>query len=283
MNVSSDTTGRIAVFGDVGGHFAPYTAQLAELGCDPGTGTVPDGLTIIQAGDLVHRGPDSDSCVRLADRFLTNSPGRYIQLLGNHEGHEIGGPMMAGFENEVSAAEVHTLLRWWVTRTCRIAVAIDTVEHGPMVVVHGGVTPWLWEALGGLDAAGTVNLLNSTVGGESMTVFTPGVMLSGGYQELPVGPVWAESTGEVYEAWDRAGGAPFGQVHGHSSPYVWRDREWRSNASDRVIAAGQPDHDRRHLTSKIAGRTFIGIDPGHGRYPTKRWAPLILEGAVTAV
>ncbi|MGO9028167.1 MAG: hypothetical protein ACLQOZ_06025 [Acidimicrobiales bacterium] len=54
---------------------------MAALGADLDHGIVPEGLAIIQVGDLVHKGPDSEGCVALVERFLLNSPGRWVQLV----------------------------------------------------------------------------------------------------------------------------------------------------------------------------------------------------------
>lgn len=283
---ASQPVGRVALFGDVGGHLGSFRAQLIKLGCDPGSGHIPKDLTIIQTGDLVHRGPDSDGCLRLVDRFIEASKGcgtgRWIQLAGNHEGHEIGGPMMAGFEDDVSPAGQETLRRWWRNGDLRIAAGIESVEFGPMLAVHGGVSPWLHEALGSLELPETVKILNSTVGQPSI-VFNPGIML--GTRDVAVGPVWAQATFEVYLPWLMSGEAPYGQIHGHSTPVGWSKNNqptWRREVPDEVRGSlVRTDDDTRHSHFQIAGHRFIAIDPGHGRRPVERWGPLMLNGAVT--
>src|SRR6266511_2602052 len=76
---------RIAVLGDLSGHLAPFVQALGELGVDVAAARVPDDLVVVQVGDLVHKGPDSDTIVALVDRLLDANPGRYLQLLVNHE------------------------------------------------------------------------------------------------------------------------------------------------------------------------------------------------------
>lgn len=274
-------TDRIALFGDIGGHLVPFSEKLTELGCDLAAGTVPDGLTVIQVGDLVHRGPDSNGCIELADRFIRNSAGRYIQMLGNHEGHELGGPMMFGYDHYVDRQGLETLERWWFEQTVSIAVAIDTPDLGSFLVVHAGVTPWLWDALGRRPATETAELINSAVGGSSAHVFQPGMMLRA--SNVDVGPVWAEPAHELYEPWSREPVVPFGQIHGHASPWAWRNGDWRKNTPQSVIdTTTRTDTELRHLWNVIGGQTFIGIDPGHGEYPVRSWGPLLLEGTVAS-
>lgn len=99
MSAAVDGLMNVAVFGDLSGHLEPLLGALDELGVDLATACVPDGLVIVQVGDLVHHGPDGDSIVALVDRLLHQNPGRWAQLLGNHEaqhvaGHDVGaGPV----------------------------------------------------------------------------------------------------------------------------------------------------------------------------------------------
>lgn len=281
---SGEPSGRVVLFGDVGGQLEAFVEHLEALGCDTGSGHVPDDMTIIQVGDLVHRGPDSLGCLQLVDRFIGSGSGRWIQLVGNHEAHEIGGPMMAGFEHDVSPAGREILQRWWHRGDIHIAAALDVEPLGPMLAVHGGVTPWLYQTLGSPGLSELVEMLNSTVG-SSGAVFNPGIMLGPpDPADLAVGPVWAESTFEVYMPWLMTGGAPFGQIHGHSSPVSWTKNNepfWRREVPQEVRdTLDRTDDANRHSHFVIAGRHFIAIDPGHGRRPADRWGPLMLRGTI---
>jgi hypothetical protein len=84
---------RVAVIGDVAGHLDELRTELRRLGADDGTGRLPGDLTIIQVGDLVHRGPASDAVVALVDGYLTRQPMQWVQLVGNHEAHYLRDPM----------------------------------------------------------------------------------------------------------------------------------------------------------------------------------------------
>src|SRR5215470_18849911 len=102
--------GRVAVIGDVGGHADQLREALARLGTDgdeprlpggaqaePGFGgaehppRLPEGLTVIQVGDLVDRGPDSTGVLDLVGRYLEEQPDQWIQLAGNHEAQYLPG------------------------------------------------------------------------------------------------------------------------------------------------------------------------------------------------
>ena len=99
---------RVAVIGDVGGHLAALRFELFRLGADPHTGTLPPGLTVVQVGDLVHRGPDSEGVVALVDRYLREQPGQWIQIVGNHEAFYLTEPMFHWRERvtEATAASI---------------------------------------------------------------------------------------------------------------------------------------------------------------------------------
>ena len=272
---------RVAIFGDVAGHRSPFTDQLVDLGCDPASGSMPEGLEVVQVGDLVHRGPDSDGSLRVADRFMRANPSRWHQLFGNHEGHELGGPRLVGFDGQVGPEGQAILADWWRNRRAHMAVAFDTVELGPVLVTHAGLTRSMWRTIGSpRDAHTAADLLNRMVGVAPELAFKPGNMLSGpdgrAYQDP--GVAWAEAATEVLDPWALYGSAPFSQVHGHSSIYRWRDsrpQRWVSPLVAASITRISPT--RRHAWAEAGGATFIGVDPGHGANPARTWGPLVLE------
>lgn len=274
-------TRRVAIFGDVGGHRLAFADQLAALDCDPATGSMPEGLEIVQVGDLVHRGPDSDGSLRLAERFMRANPGRWHQLLGNHEGHELGGPRLNGFDGQVGAEGRSILGDWWRNRRAHLAVAFDAVELGPVLVTHAGLTRSMWRTIGSPRSAHeAAALVNRMVGAAAELAFKPGGLLTGpgGVPHFDPGVAWAEAASELIEPWALYGMAPFTQVHGHSSAYDWRrgcPQRWASPLVSASITRVDPD--RRHLWAEAGGQTFIGVDPGHGRNPVTNWGPLVLE------
>src|SRR5580704_8864056 len=123
---------------------------LQELDADTATGIIPDDLVVVQVGDLVHRGPDSTGVVALVDRMMSASPGQWVQLIGNHEAQEgLGGP---DFWHEPLSPGLRSDLRRWVDgNQARLAVALDTVEYGPVLVTHAGLTRHKWVAIGRPD------------------------------------------------------------------------------------------------------------------------------------
>jgi hypothetical protein len=219
---------RIAVIGDVGGHMWVLRRCLQELGADTTAGTVPDDLVIVQVGDLVHKGPDSTGVLALVDRMMTGSPGQWIQLIGNHEAQEgLGGP---GFWHEALGPGPRADLRRWVEADlATLAVALDTVEYGPVLVTHGGLTRQKWVAIGRPDSPGAVAaIVNKELAADPDLAFAAGEML-GVRPRLPVGVAWA-SPRELLQSWDMEQ-LPFSQVHGHASPRRWSTGTWSPGQS----------------------------------------------------
>ncbi|MET0863792.1 MAG: metallophosphoesterase, partial [Nakamurella sp.] len=77
--------GRVALFGDVGGHPKQLRKALVALGADSETLRLPADLTVIQVGDLIHRGPDSPGAMQIAGSVMATQPRQWVQLAGNHE------------------------------------------------------------------------------------------------------------------------------------------------------------------------------------------------------
>jgi hypothetical protein len=74
---------------------------------------------------------------------------------------------------------------------------------------------------------------------------------------------------------------PFGQVHGHTSPYSWARGTWRATERDR--AGLRLVRDRRHVVGTVAGQPMAAITPELGAAGGVRWEPLVLRSAsVTA-
>lgn len=81
-SVECNSLGRDFVVGDVHGHMEQLQTQLDAMGFNP------DADRLFFVGDIVDRGPDSDSVVELIDQRT------YISILGNHE-----AMLIAGFED----------------------------------------------------------------------------------------------------------------------------------------------------------------------------------------
>ena len=278
--------GRVAVVGDIGGHRQRLSEALVGLGADPDTHHLPDDLQVVQVGDLVHRGPDSPGVVGLVDQLLTDQPGQWHQLAGNHEQQYVDTPAFDWPEVVPDAAQ-GALRRWWRTGHMRVAAALTLADGEQVLVTHAGLTSGLHRRLGRPSAADDAAMaLNALREQDPAALWRAGVMLGGGAPDLSAGPLWAEAGSELAASWiaDEALGVrmPFTQVHGHSSVVTYQRGEPLLRAPelrDRI----QVQQADRHVAVAVAGELLIGIDPGFGRRAHSRWAPLVFADAtVTA-
>ena len=113
------TRGRVAVFGDVGGHAKQLRRALVALGAAPDTLTLPPDLTIVQVGDLIHRGPDSPGVIEIVRRMLDDQPRQWVQLAGNHEAQYLTPPKFH-WPERLPQADLETLFEWWGHRRMRV-------------------------------------------------------------------------------------------------------------------------------------------------------------------
>lgn len=274
--------GRVAVFGDIGGHWAAFTDALTVLGMDPLSCTLPDDLTVVQVGDLVHRGPDSEKVLALASRVMHRQPKQWVQLVGNHEGIYLPDAPVFAWNRRVSPDSARLLQQWWASGKIRVATGLDT-DAGPVLVTHAGLTAGLWSRLGEpWDVRDAANLLNTLSSERPQWLFQTGRMMDRAAANPYAGPLWAEAGGELYPGWIRfaggGGAVPFGQVHGHSTAYWWDKGTWTGHPEAQPHFV--PLRRARHLTGVIGGRLFAGIDPSFGtQMPGFSWRPLLFEHA----
>lgn len=287
----------VAILGDVGGHADALADALTQLGCDPQRGSIPDGLTVIQVGDLIRKGPDSAGCVRIAETAMATSGPRWVQLLGNHEAHYLGGPQFGPAHNPndpppgwgIDRALVATLERWVADGQAHAAVAAHLDHYGPTLITHAGVTHHWWSLLGcERDPALAAAQLNGDLHRRPWALFRAGGdMLHGEYGHG--GPLWV-SAPVLLASWAQHP-SPFTQIHGHTSAYRWETLTWRFGVPAALMNAAQVDTERRHLTVPVAAglgvdhprpeqRHIIGVDPCFGRYGGALH-PFVTAGQVT--
>jgi N-acetylmuramoyl-L-alanine amidase len=268
-------TGRVAVIGDVGGHLDELRRELRRLGAEETTGRLPPDLTVVQVGDLVHRGPDSEGVVALVDSYLRNQPEQWRQLVGNHEAQYLREPAFE-WPERVSAESAATLVRWQRSGQLLAAVAL----HGPgedFLVTHAGLTVGFWRALGApTRVEETAAALNALLREDDPALFRPGQMLRGRRRDTGAGPLWAAPATELVPGWVVTR-LPYSQLHGHASIFDWQTRQYRvMNAVARRTAV---DERAKHEATSLPGGRIIGIDPGHGREPRRPWRAFELQTA----
>jgi hypothetical protein len=259
---------RVAVVGDVGGHVDELRRELRRLGADPVTGRLPGDLTVVQVGDLVHRGPDSERVVALVDGYLREQPGQWVQLVGNHEAHYLREPVFE-WPERISRTATRTLRRWWETGQLRAAASVVT-DTETFLVTHAGLTSGFWrEVLGSpVDGREAAAALNGLVGRDDAALFRAGHMLSGRRRSRGVGPVWAAAATELVPSWVGEP-MPFSQIHGHSGIYDWHRRHF--HASIDIARLTVLDEEAKHETVTLSGGRIVGVDPGHGRQAAGPW------------
>ncbi|MFT3969453.1 MAG: metallophosphoesterase [Micropruina sp.] len=260
---------RVAVIGDVGGHADALRAELARLGVpDDGAGPLPPELVVVQVGDLVHRGPDSEGVVALVDRHLVRTPERWIQLVGNHEAFYLRRRQFSWAER-VPRSTAAVLRRWWASGRMRPAVALRAGGED-LLVCHAGLTRGFWtDVLGApADVATAAGAINALARRRGRALFKPGTMLGWRDPDHGAGPVWAAAGTEVAASWS-GHELPFSQVHGHSSAYNWRSGQW--HLDDTLRAGAALDEVARHVTITLPGGRLVGVDPCHGVEGQATW------------
>lgn len=265
---------RVVIIGDVGGHPDQLRWALASIGADADHARLPAGVTVVQVGDLIDRGPDSSGVLDLVQRFTGNHADRWIQLAGNHEAQYVPGGLIF-WPHRLREPEAALLHDWWATGRMRVAAALRTADGEEYLLTHAGLTVQSWHELGDpMTAMGAAHLLNDRP--------EPLLWRTGrGEFESTAGPLWAAAGWQLYEPWLRyyaeGGFVPFGQIHGHSAPVDFAAQTWQCNG--RVRQRACVDWAARQVRVRVGGRTFIGVDPRHGAGGAPQWQPLVLADA----
>jgi hypothetical protein len=294
FNVGPSWGNRVAVLGDVGGHSHRLRRVLEKeldvvfdlphraspTGYDWWDVDVlwPEGLVVIQAGDLVHRGPDSAGVLQFVDRAM--SQGVWHQVIGNHEQLYVG-PRSFSWNEQLDKDSALLLNAWWDNDTLRPAAGIKMDDGLDVVVTHAGVTAGFdHHVLGRAQSAtAAVEALNDLKRTRDPVLWRPGLMLEQGIT-LDAGPLWAEAGREVYASWVYeldSRSATFSQVHGHSSAFWWRRGTW--TAPDRVRPHLKADTSTRHVVATIGDATLVGVDPCHDVRPSRVWGARVFDNA----
>lgn len=259
-----------------------FEKALQLAGVDVTSRHIPEDTLIIQVGDLVHKGPQDDGCVALADDLL--GTGRYIQLWGNHDAHYVGGPDVTSRPGvrPVSDRTAATLRRWADAGAARLAVALDTSELGPVLVTHSGLTVGLWEELGSPDTAEDASARINGLLADPTTAFRPGWLMTG-VHDRAAGVTCARTGAELAGPWLERGEMPFNQVHGHESTWWWPHQRFHDDCPPEVATATTLDHTRHHCWVTVGGRRLWSIDWVLGEKAPEDvdWTPLQLEGTVS--
>lgn len=270
---------RVAVIGDIGGHHDELVRVLIDLGADPGTLELPADLTVVQVGDLIHRGPDSPGAVRLVDRLMTEQPTQWVQLAGNHEAQYLTAAPRFAWSEKLDRRTVRTVQDWWFDGRMQVAAAISA-PGGDWLVTHAGLTRGYWATVLGAPAVAPYasRALNGLIHTEHAPVLFHGGVLIDTDVSTTAGPLWAAAGDELIESWlDEPADLPFSQIHGHSTVLDWRRQSWR--AGPRVTALAAVDARNRQISVPIGDHVIVGVDPCLGTHAGVDWSPFVLHGA----
>ena len=275
------------VFGDTGGHLPPLLSSLQKIGVDFTSFTIPENVTIVHLGDLIHKGIYSDELVTIVNKLIENNPGKWIQLFGNHEFQHIkGAPYF--WSCNCSAQTISILNNWYDNKTARASYFIaprenfslpepffnipkslkfnsDLLSNKGILFSHAGLTFDFWESIVSPDSARTASKrINSLTVHE---VSRPGVMLTGHKVGSRAGPVWALSTVEVFASWEKSKieHIPFIQVHGHSPAYNWAYKSWHAGTPMVFRNQTRLDVENRIIYTYNKNSLQICLDPGFGK------------------
>lgn len=267
---------RHAIFGDIAGHYRPFRKGLQEIGVDVKNFSVPDDLVVVQVGDLVHKGPNSQLVVDLVEKMIYENPKNWVQLAGNHELPYVAGTNFF-HPDRVEPDTAEKLMALHQDGKLHPSYAFTSAEGQDYLVTHAGLTRPNYLFHGGGSAFDINEALRSS---DWKNLMTPGCMLGGGRANNYAGVFWAESVGEVYASWYNAPNpAPFHQIHGHSSLRQWdRNGLMRFNYAEWVLGNLSNDFDNMHTCWSHAGVDFHAVDCGLGsRAFTEVIHPLVVE------
>lgn len=273
------------IFGDTGGHYLQLRRSLENLGFDVDNHLIPEGMSVIHLGDLIHKGPHSELLIEFVDNFITKNPGRWIQILGNHEFQHVGGPWF--WKCDCSTLTKFTLKKWWDDKQAFAAYSLDNVippnlevSANPRLLTpltswffsHGGLTYQFWNTCGKKNAKDTAAVINQM---PVKQITYPGELLFGPGSTGPkVGCVWAIGNTEVYNSWENSKTTPpFNQVYGHTTSYVWNRKTWWGGgfAIKNFKANSKLNPNTRAVITNLGENTLmVGIDPGYSEYASQK-------------
>lgn len=255
----------VAVLGDVGGQTKVYEEALCSIGVDPDKGILPKDLDLIQVGDVVRMNPsphlDSRGCMEISDRLLRNNPGRFVQLLGNHDLALLGGAHDPHWKIEDLPISRFILEQWWSEKLPSLAVSLSSSvgDDDDILVTHAGMGYNYWKSVSGADALETAKALNARVGTNVPDWEVPGHLVTG-VDNPDADTAWALVGAEFHATWiDRE--MPFNQIHGHACMLHWDTKEFWPGVPDTVKAMTTLNmEDRYTVTYRPDGRWVRSVD-----------------------
>lgn len=272
------------IIGDIGGQLDIFEQSLRSIGVDTDSMTIPDGVTVVQLGDVIrmHDSPhlDNTAVLDVVDRLRSNNPDSYLQLWGNHEYGALHWHLPGThWKVEESRREVltHAMQEWLNAGLTDIAVAV-----GDTLVTHAGLTHGFWKQVGSpATAQEAADALNSSAK-ELLTTKARapyGYILNRYTPAMDANVLWAEAAMETYPSWLQGEDEmPFHQVHGHDTPYSHEHARLKPHTPRAVAERLTVDSEKRRTVFNVSGRTITCVDwvLGEVEHETS-WEVLSLE------
>jgi hypothetical protein len=255
----------VVVLGDVGGQTRVYRDALLSLGIDPDECLIPEGITLIQVGDVVrfNHNPHLDSlgCVEISDRLIQNNPDNYIQLLGNHDLALLGGARDPHWKILDLPDSREYVERWWQDGTVSLGVTLRSItgDGNDILITHAGLGRNYWKQISGGDAVQTAVALNSLVGQNVADFEVPGHLVTGA-DNVNADTAWALVGPEFHSTW-QGHQMPFNQIHGHACLMEWDSGNYWPDVIPEVIASTEINWSHRYtLTTRPDGTWIRSVD-----------------------
>lgn len=280
------------VIGDTGGHLPQLMSGLEHVGVDTENKIIPEDVTVIHLGDLIHKGPSTSlKALNFVRAMQQNNPGRWVQLIGNHEIQHISGGLKfwkcnCGEDFEVLlnsmfvAGEV--VFSYYVEdmRSENLTLSKRTTfvpENRDWLFTHGGLTRLWWGKVHNSNP--DVRTLSESINSLPADIASsPGVRL--GYPRNPASPVWASAPTEVFPGWFERGSMPFNQVVGHTYLFNWEKGRWYGRPERTLKSLTKLNETIRASLTLIGDSVLVVADPGfESAEPTVKSQPVILLGA----
>lgn len=266
---------RYVVFGDTGGHFIQLKNGLLKSGMNDNY-ILPNDMTVIHCGDLMHKGPQSDEIIFMIDKIRKKNPGQWIQIMGNHEAQYLGGYYFRD-NGLLSPEAAKIVIKWNLERFINFVYIIpeesivktETKEYflnDPLIFSHAGLSYPFWKNYLKKYNYQDYNfaLENTTL----ITVHKPGKMLGRNYNiNSLTGPIWSHGIDEVWALWKKKNNARFNQIVGHIFPYHFNDIQNFFPGTDEKFINVAELHEKEHLTAaplnKFYDKWMFFMDPGY--------------------
>lgn len=273
------------VFGDIGGHFNEFERGLNSYGVSLLDLHIPKDFKIIQVGDLVHKGPDSDKLVSTVDAMTQKYGDQWIQLAGNHELPYISSQRRF-YADRISEDSHRRLINMKYDGRLLKAHSIKDSENEDYLITHAGLTYHNYQSLAKNKILSNSRQIAKRLNNSEWDDLIKAGVILGRPLSYRAGIFWAECVFEVYDSWRREDKvANFNQIHGHSSVYNWSKGKIRRNDYPEWLTNSlTKDFTRRYTifdlteSSKKKSMDFYAIDYGLNRKSfVKEIHPLVIE------